>query len=148
MLKELLKQKLEVEGRIADLQATIEPALAEMRDQICDINLQIGTATQDKLKELRTLQAKQYGVVHLVMGGVKVSETVSKRVTWDQAKLGELFTRIQASGDEPRNYMKMKLEVGEKEFDKFAPGIKDIFAEARTVTPGVPTIKFEEVADA
>lgn len=148
MLKELLNQKADLEQRMRDLQATIEPELAIMRDLLTSITTQISDSTRDGLAGLRRLQAKEYGVVHLVVDGVKISETVSKKVAWDQAKLNDLFDRIQASGDNPRNYMKVDLKVGEKEYDKFAPEIKTIFSEARTVTPGSPTVKFEEVADA
>lgn len=148
MLKELLNQKAQVEQQMADLQATIEPGLAELRDQITAINVQITEAFRAKVDQLRTLQAKEYGVVHLVLDGVKVSETVAKKVEWDQAKLNSIFDKIQLHGDNPRNYMKVELKVGEKEYEKFDPTIKGIFAEARTVKPGSASVKFEEVADA
>lgn len=145
MLNALLQQKKEIEQQMADLQATIEPGLAQLRDQITTINSQITAATSEKLAELRKLQAKEYGVVHLVLDGVKVSETVSKKVEWDQEKLTGIYDKIVAHGDNPRNYMKVELKVGEKEFEKFAAPIKSIFAEARTVKPGPPSVKYEEV---
>lgn len=148
MLKALLLQKDEIAARIALMDEEHAVRMAPLDDEMTAVNTQISEATTAKLQQLRDLSGKEFGVLHLTMDGIKVSQTVTKKVTWDQAKLNDLFTRIQASGDEPRNYMKLELKVGEKEYDKFVPGIKTIFAEARTVTPGAVTVKFEEVDNA
>jgi len=148
MLKKLMLQKTDIETRMDELRQEIAPRMALLIDELTSVQEQIRVAIAEKLAELRRLQGKEFGVVNLVMDGYKIAETVSKKVTWDQTKLNELFSKIQASGDEPRNYMKLELKIGEKEYDKFAPGIKTIFADARTVTPGPASVKFEEVADA
>jgi hypothetical protein len=148
MLKALLLQKDEIAARIALMNEEHALRMAPLNDEMTAVNSQISEATADKLKQLRDLSGKEFGVLHLTIDGIKVSQTVAKKVTWDQTILNDLFKKIEAAGDEPRNYMKLELKIGEKEYDKFAPGIKTIFAEARTVTPGAPTIKFEEVADA
>lgn len=148
MLKTLLAQKAEIERQMEALRQEIAPRMALLTEQMSAVGEQITAATADKLAELRRLQAKEFGVVHLVMDGIKIDQTISKKVEWDQEKLGSLFDRIAASGDNPRNYMKVELKVWEKEFDKFADPIKAIFAEARTVKPGAVSVKFEEVANA
>jgi hypothetical protein len=122
--------------------------MAPLNDEMTAVMDQIRTVYFDKLKQLRDLSGKEFGVVHLALDGIKVSETVPKKVTWDQEKLNELFDRIATAGDDPRVYMKMELKIGEKEYEKFPAEIKTVFAEARTVTPGAPSIKFEEVPDA
>ena len=147
MLKELLKQKDEIATRIALMHEENAVRMAPLNDEMTAVNAQITEATTAKLTQLRDLSGKEFGVLHLTMDGIKVSQTVPKKVTWDQTILSGLFDRIKASGDEPRNYMKVELKIGEKEYDKFVPEIKTIFAEARTVTPGTPTVKFEEVAE-
>lgn len=148
MLKFLLDQKKEIEQRMEALREEFAPRMALLSEEMTVVSAQITEATAAKLSELRALQSKDFGVVRLVMDGVSVSQTIPKKVSWDQAKLSELFDRIATAGDDPRAYMKMELKVGEKEYDKFAPGIKAIFAEARTVTPGPVSIKFEEVESA
>lgn len=148
MLKALLAQKAEIERQMEALRQEIAPRMALLTEQMTAVGEQITAATADKLAELRRLQAKEFGVVHLVMDGIKIDQTVTKKVEWDQEKLGSLFDRIAASGDNPRAYMRVELKVGEKEFEKFADPIKAIFAEARTVKPGAISVKFEEVANA
>jgi len=76
---------------------------------------------------------------------VKITETVPKRVEWDQDKLAELFAKIMQHGDKPSNYMRMELTVPEKMFESMQPEIKEMFSEARTVKNGKATYKFEEV---
>lgn len=137
MLKQLLERKAEIEQRLAAVQEELQA-----------VNIDIGHAISEKLVELRSLSGKEFGTVHLSLDGYKVTETVPKNVSWDQAKLSDLFDRISAAGDNPRDYMKLKLEVGEKQFESFAPELKNIFAEARTVKPGRPQVSFEEVANA
>ena len=148
MLKELLAKRKEINEQMALLTESFNLTLIPYQDMITAVEEQITEATTAKLQQLRDISGKEFGVLHLTMDGIKVSQTVAKKVTWDQAKLNGIFDKITAHGEDPRAYMKMELKIGEKEYDKFAPEIKTIFAEARTVTPGTPTIKFEEVADA
>lgn len=135
MLKELLQKKAEIEERLKTVQ-----------EELAAVNVDIEHLVSQKFVDLRSLTGKEFGAVNLSLDGVKITETIPKKVEWDQEKLGGLFFKILESGDKPSNYMKMKLEIGEKQFEAFAPGIKDIFAEARTVKPGKAQLKFEEVS--
>jgi hypothetical protein len=133
-LKDLLQKKEEIEARMATLQ-----------DELSSLNIEIGEMISQKLVDLRGLTGKEFGAVHLNFDGFKVTETVPKKVDWDQEKLTDLYDRITAAGDNPRTYMKMKLEIGERQYDSFAQEVKAIFAEARTVKPGKPQLKFEAI---
>lgn len=137
MLKELLDIKKSIEERMETLQ---DELYAVMRD--------INDALSDRLVELRKLQGKEFGTVNMQVEGFKVTETITKKVEWDQGKMSELFDRIAGSGGDPRAYMKVKLEVGEKAYDSFPPEIQSYFSDCRTVKPGKPVLKFEEVANA
>ncbi len=139
MLKDLLNKREEIEARLQTVQEELQA-----------VNTDINHMLSQKLVDLRNLTGKEFGVVHLQFEGYKVTETVPKKVEWDQEKLGNLFFRILENGDKPANYMKMKLDVSEKQYDGFIPEIKTFFEEARTVKPGKPTLKFEpvEVANA
>lgn len=137
MLKELLQKKDEIEGRLKAVQ-----------EELAAVNVDIEHLVSQKLLDLRALTGKEFGAVNLSLEGYKVTETIPKKVEWDQEKLNKLFDRIATAGDDPRAYMKMKLEIGEKQFDGFDPGIREIFAEARTVKPGRPQLRFEEVPSA
>ena len=147
-LKELLTRKAEIENQITALQQTIEPWLADLRQACADVVAQINEMLAQRLHDLRQLQGKEFGVVHLVLDGVKVTETIDKTVSWDQEKLGDIFGRIVAAGDKPADYMRMKLDVPKKMYSAFPDQIKGIFAEARTVKGGRPALKFEGVENA
>jgi len=134
MLKELLQRKTELEEQIAALKQDLGEVMFDIQDLL---------ALQ--LQEVRFLQAKETGSVHITVDGVKITETVPKRVEWDQDKLAELFAKIMQHGDKPSNYMRMELTVPEKMFESMQPEIKEMFSEARTVKNGKATYKFEEV---
>lgn len=135
MLKELLKKR---EG--------IETHLAVVQEELQAVNIEIEHEVSQKLLDLRSLTGKEFGAVHLNFEGYKITETVPKKVEWDQAKLESLFFKIMENGDKPSEYMRMKLDIPEKMYDGFIPEIKGIFAEARIVKPGKATLKFEEAA--
>lgn len=139
MLKDLINKREEIEARLQAVQEELQA-----------VNVDINHAISKKLVDLRSMTGKEFGVVHLNMEGYKITETVPKKVEWDQKKLGGLFFKILENGDHPSNYMRMKLDVTEKQYDGFIPEIKAIFTEARTVKPGKASLKFEllEVANA
>lgn len=133
-LKELLKQKYELEAQ-----------MGQLASQVNEIQMQIDEMLSQRLVDLRKMQGKDFGAIHLTFEGLKVTETVPKKVEWDQEKLVPLFFKIMESGDKPSDYMRMKLDIPEKMYSDFPPQIKTIFDEARTVKAGRPTLKFEEV---
>ncbi len=135
MLKNLLAQRAELEAQMTVLQ-----------EQIGAINIDIEHILAEQLANIRKLQAKEFGAVNLTMDGFKITETIPKKVEWNQEKMNELFDRIAAAGDDPRAYMRIKLEVSEKSFGEFVPQVQAMFSDCRSVKPGKPALKFEEVA--
>lgn len=133
-LKDLLQKKADIETRMSELQ-----------EELSAVNVDIGHLISQRLIDLRNLTGKEFGAVNLNFEGFKITETVPKKVEWDQDKLSQVFDRIATAGDDPRAYMKVKLEVGEKQYEAYPQEVKSIFAEARTVKPGRPQVKFEEV---
>lgn len=136
-LKQLVKRRNEL---LEQLDAIKE----QIGSVDCEIELMVGS----QLAEVRRLQAKEFGAINVKVDGFKITETVPKKVSWDQEKMLDIFGRILASGDKPANYMRIDLSVPEKMYDGFADPVRDIFAEARTVTPGKTKIEIEEVAHA
>lgn len=137
MLKELLKQRAELEEKMTALQ-----------DCINAINIDIEHAVAEQLANIRKAQAKEFGAVNITYDGIKVTETIPKKVEWDQQKMNDLFDAIATAGDDPRAYMKVKLEVPEKTYSEFLPEVQAMFADCRTVKMGKPSLKFEEVTGA
>lgn len=132
MLKELLKKREAYEAEAIVLQG-----------YIAAVNVDIEHVLAEQLASLRKLQAKEFGAVNLNYDGIKVTETVPKKVEWNQDLMNQLFDTIAAAGDDPRAYMKLKLEVSEKAYAEFVPQVQLLFADCRTVKPGRATLKFE-----
>lgn len=145
MLKRLIAQRADLEAQV---KAIHDAQIAPLQEQISAINIDIEHVISPKLVDVRSLQKKEFGAVNITMDGFKITETVPKKVEWDQSKLLDLFDAIITAGDKPSNYMKMELKVAEKDYDKMIPEVKAMFADCRTVKPGRPSVKFEEVADA
>jgi len=132
MLKELLQKR-----------TTLEEEMAGLQEQITAVNVDIEHALAEQLAALRKLQGKEYGAVNLVAEGIKITETIPKKIEWDQEKMNALFDAIAAAGDDPRAYMKMKLEVQERIYDSMIAEVKTMFTDCRTVKPGKPSLKFD-----
>lgn len=134
MLKELMQERSRLEQEIAVLEM-----------QLANVNTDISEAVSLALADCRKLQGKEFGAVHVVAEGFKVTETVPKRVKWDQEKLASIYKAIKDSGDEPLNYMKVELLVPERLYEQFGQEVQDIFVQARIVEKGKPQLKIEEV---
>jgi len=145
MLKDLIAKRTDLENQIRSIQ---DAQIAPLQEQISNINVDIDHIIAPKLIDIRSLQKKEFGAVNITFDGYKITSTIPKKVEWDQEKLGNLFEAIMQAGDKPSNYMKMELKVAEKEYNAFVPEVKAMFAEARTVKPGKPTVNIEEVPNA
>jgi hypothetical protein len=67
-----------------------------------------------------------------------------KRVRWDQAKLKHAVEIIRTGwGDDPADYVKVKLEVSEAAFTSWPRPVRELFIPARTVETGRPTYRLE-----
>lgn len=137
MLKMLLEQKRVYEEQIKEIQGQLGVVVMNIEELLAT-----------KLLDLRTLQGKETGAVNLMFEGFKITETIPKKVEWDQAKLDNLYVRILEAGDNPRAYMKLKFDIPEKTYAALDPNIQSIFAEARTVKHGKAQLSFEEVTNA
>lgn len=145
MLRNLLKQKADLEAKKQALCATIEPELETITDQIMKLNDQIIAHITPAINLNRKALEKEYGVVNVVIDGITVKHDIGKRVKWDQAKLKSVMERITASGSDPAEYIKVELKVEERKYSAWPKAIKDIFVDARTTEPGPVKVSFEEV---
>jgi len=142
-LKALLDSKAilqqEVTNRRAELELTLVPILA----QVEAADKAIVDLLSADLTAIRKLQEKEFGAVHITRDGFRVTETIGKKVKWNQDKLFGVFQKIQSVGDDPFQWMKAEWKVGEKEYGAYPKNIQAVFAPARTVTPGDPKLEFK-----
>ena len=142
-LKALLDSKAilqqEVTNRRAELELTLVPILA----QVEAADKAIVDLLSADLTAIRKLQEKEFGAVHITRDGFRVTETIGKKVKWNQDKLFGVFQKIQSVGDDPFQWMKAEWKVGEREFNSYPKDVQSVFAPARTVTPGDPKLEFK-----
>lgn len=96
---------------------------------------------------LRSSAGKDFGVVHLSDGPLRVSVDVPKRVSWDQAKLAALAQLISESGEHIEDYIDVEFSVSESRFNHWPPALKAQFEDARTLKPGKPSFRLALVSE-
>lgn len=95
----------------------------------------------DRAEAVRRDSGKDFGTARFVDGDVTVVAELPKKVDWDQLQLSQLVERIEAEGDDPREYVDIALRVPERKYTAWPAHIRSAFATARTVRPGAPSFK-------
>ena len=144
-LKELLERRTALNQEAAGIMESIKSALDSVGEQLTATEKEITALLSADLMAIRKLQGKEYGAVNITREGFRVTETIAKKVKWDQEKLFGVFHKIQSTGDNPFDWMKAEFKVGEKEYGAYPKNIQAVFAPARTVTPSDPKLEFKLV---
>ncbi len=114
--------------------------LAQLIDWVKAAQTKTHAALQRRYTELeRTTRAqigKDFGVVHLQDGAIRVTVDTPKRVSWDQKKLAAMAKRIAESGDRVEDYLDIDFSVPESRYTNWPTALREQFASARTVKPG------------
>jgi hypothetical protein len=93
-----------------------------------------------RAKQARAAQDKDTGTVRFEDNGFTVVADLPKRVKWDQRRLEELVELIRSGwGEDPADYVKMKLEVSERAYEAWPPMLRELFSPSRTVETGKPS---------
>ena len=144
-LKELLQRRDALNLEAKRIMDSIQAQLDGVGSQLNETEKEISAYLAEGLTAIRKLQEKEFGAVHITKDGFRVTETIPKKVKWDQEKLFGVYRKILDTGDDPFAWMKAEWKVGEKEYGAYPKGIQAVFAPARTVTPGEPKIEFKEL---
>lgn len=123
-----------------DLVKKLEHKKAELeilKREIALLEGDIYLATKDAINEAYRAKGSAYGTVHV--NGITV--TIPKKVTWDQAKLADMYAKIKLGNENPGDYIKVSYDVSETKYNAWPEAIRAAFDEARTVQPGKVTIK-------
>jgi len=92
----------------------------------------------------RAEESKDTGVVRFEDNGFIIVADLPKRVKWDQAKLKHAVEIIRSGwGDDPADYVKVKLEVSEAAFANWPRPVRELFVPARKVEAGQPIYRIE-----
>lgn len=132
---------------VADIQALPLPQLQEVQTNLAQLadwlkasQAKVHTAMQRRWSEpevaARQAAGKDFGVIHLQEGGLRISVDVPKRVSWDQQQLAAIAQRIAAAGERVQDYLNVEYAIPEARFNNWPEALKSQFASARTVKPG------------
>ena len=118
-----------------------EAALAKERKRFESELLQI------KDNELKTALDSDYGTGSKTFtdGDYKIKINVPKNVSWNQETLDMICQNIDASGDDSREYVEVKLNISETKYKAMPSYIKKAFEPARSVKAGNASITIEEI---
>ena len=137
----------EIAALPADMLAALQFEAGEAFQHIKAIKARLDAALAlkygDLATEARRLAGKDTGTVRLRDGTITIVADLSKRVDWDQEKLGQMVERIRDAGDDPAEYVEISFKVPERNYVAWPDAIRQGFEPARTVRTG--TLKVEIV---
>ena len=90
----------------------------------------------DAARQARLSAGKDFGVVHIEDGVLRITQDLRKIVSWDQPKLKEIARRIAETGDQVEDYLEVEFTVAESRYCNWPAALREQFEAARTVKPG------------
>ena len=128
--------------------ACIMDDLAEQKAGLALIEDKVRAALDRKYgaraRQRRAEEGKDTGIVRFEENGFIVIADLPKRVKWAQEKLKHAAEIIRSGwGDDPADYVKVKLEVSEAAFANWPRPVRELFIPARTVETGRPVYRIE-----
>lgn len=133
--------------------ACILDDLAEQKATLTGIEDKVRSALDLKYgaraRQRRAEEGKDTGVIRFQDNGFIVIADLPQRVKWDQDKLRHAAEIIRSGwGDDPSDYLKVKLEVSEAAFANWPRPVRELFIPARIVETGRPTYRIETANEA
>jgi len=101
----------------------------------------------EQARTARLDAGKDFGVIHISDGPLRVTVDQSKRVSWDQAQLAAIAQRIAAAGDNVEHFIDVEYSVSESRFNNWPPALRAQFEAARTVKPGKPSFRLALISE-
>lgn len=103
----------------------------ELKEKLEDaLNLRFSETIQNNLRN----ENRDTGTTKFFENGFQITAEVPKKVTWDSEKIGEIIKNI--SEEKRKAIIKTTHVIDERKYAQLSPEDKQLFADARTVTPG------------
>lgn len=125
----------------AEISRNLDEALAWLKQARAKFDAALEAAYGEQARAARLEAGKDFGVVHLNDGPLRVTVDVPKRVSWDQVQLAAIARRIAAAGERVEDYLDVEYSVSESRFNHWPAALRAQFEPARTVKPGKPTFR-------
>ncbi|MES0875035.1 hypothetical protein [Sinimarinibacterium thermocellulolyticum] len=131
----------------AEISRHLDEALAWLKQARAKFDAALEAAYGEQARAARLQAGKDFGVVHLNEGPLRVTVDLPKRVAWDQARLSEMARRIAAAGERVEDYLDVEYSVSESRFNAWPAALRAQFEPARSVKPGKPTFRLTLVPE-
>ncbi len=123
---------------------TLETSLKQVRQRY---HAALEQRYAGQAQQARLTAGKDFGVVHLNDGSVRVTVDSPKRVAWNQTLLAETARRIAASGERVEDYLDIEYAIPEARYSNWPPVLREQFAAARTVKPGKTNFRLAMISE-
>jgi len=145
MLQKYMKNELDL-GKLSKSEIKEQLDYLETIKKVCNefkkkIEEEITKRYDHSLTQKR--KEKPFGSIVVVDGDYSFTETLPRKVKWDQKELKEIYNKIKSDGEKPEDYMNVKYNVSEKGFSDMKTEMQTLFKEAREVSYGAKTIKIK-----
>lgn len=131
----------------AEISRNLDEALDWLKKARAKFDAALDAAYGEQAREARLDAGKDFGVIHLHDGALRVTVDQPKRVVWDQQQLAAIAGRIGASGERVEDYLDIEFSVSESRFNNWPPALRAQFEAARTVKPGKPAFRLALVSE-
>lgn len=131
----------------AEISRNLDEALDWLKKARAKFDAALDAAYGERAKAARIEAGKDFGVIHLNDGPLRVTVDQPKRVSWDQEQLAAIARRIAASGERVEDYVDIEFSVSESRFNNWPPALRAQFEAARTVKPGKPSFRLALTAE-
>ncbi len=119
---------------LADLNEQVAKLVShtkELKEKLEDaLNLRFSETVQNNLRS----ENKDTGTAKFFENGFQITAEVPKKVTWDSEKISEIIKNIPE--EKCKAIVKTVHTIEERKYTQLSPEDKQLFADARTVTPG------------
>ena len=128
-------------AELAEVSQHLEELVAWTKEARAKLDAALDARYGEQARAARLQAGKDFGVVHLCDGPLRVTADLPKRVEWDQPRLTEIVRRIRALGEDPEEYVETAYRVSETKFNAWPESLKSAFTPARTLKPGKPSFR-------
>jgi hypothetical protein len=125
----------------AELHRNLDQALDWLKQARAKFDAALELAYGEQMASARQQAGKDFGVIHVHDGPLRVSVDSPKRVAWDQARLAAIARRLAEAGEPVGDYLDIAYAVPESRYTHWPQALRAQFEAARTVKPGKPAFR-------
>ena len=112
-----------------------------LKSELQDIEQQIKDMFYDQARDALRADGKDFGTAHMIAGNQKLKAKITKKVVWDQDKLGSVLEAM--APEDARHYGKLTLAIEERKYTAAPPAIRSLLEPCRSVEIGGFTVEVD-----